>query len=206
MSSISHYERCLNGKYRAAFKHYFHDHPLMRFLFDYEPDPIFRILYVNAVNNAFNYSLRKKVLNRNIPYHFEVPRNNSLGLIARSQMTKLLMSRLLGNCDYALVPRIKGKLAETIASRIFFCFFTDRRFLANHASSLFGEGLVHLCYKHDMSDVVRKFALAGIYGCKPAIIQLINLLEKNRITAYYALGTANYRKNPEFVELLKKLL
>jgi hypothetical protein len=202
MNRISQDERRLNDKYRVAFKSIFHGHPLMCFLFDYEADPNFGVLYVYA----FNYALRNKVLSRNSPYHFEVPRNNSLGLIARSQMTNLLMSRLLGNCDYALVPRIKGKLAETIASRIFFCFFTDRRFLAKHASSLFGEGLVQLCYKRNMSDVVRNFALAGIYGYKPAIIQLIRLLETNRIAVCYSLGRANYSKNPEYVELLRKLL
>jgi hypothetical protein len=202
MKRFSHHQDELNHKYRAAFNSIFHGHPLMCLLFGDESDSIFGVLYVNA----FNYSLRKKVLNRNSPYHFEVPRNNSLGLIARSQMTNLLMSRLLGNCHYTLVPQIKGKLVETIASRIFFCFFTDRRFLANHASSLFGEGLVQLFCKRNMSDAVRNFALAGIYGCKHAIIQLIRLLETNRIAAYYALGTANYKKNPEFVELLRKLL
>jgi hypothetical protein len=176
----------------------------MCLLFGDETDSIFGVLYVNAFNYAFKYAPPK--INGNSPYQFEVPRNNSLELITRSQMTKLLMSRLLGNCDYALVPRIKGKLAETIVSRIFSGLFTNRRFLAKHASSLFGEGVVHLCFKHDMSDVVRKFALAGIYGCQPAIIQLIHLLETNRIAAYYALGTANYKKNPEFVELLRKLL
>jgi hypothetical protein len=204
MKRISHHQCRLNGKYRAAFEHYFRYHPLMCFLFDYEADPILGVLYVDAFNYANKYAPRK--IYGNSPYQFEIPRNNSLGLIARSQMTKLLMSRLLGNCDYALVPRIKGKLAETIASRIFFCFFTDRRFLANHASSLFGEGLVQLCYKRNMSDVVRNFALAGIYGCKPAIIQLIRLLETNRIAVCYSLGRANYSKNPEFVKLLKKLL
>jgi hypothetical protein len=204
MSRISQLERWLNDKYRVAFKSISHGHPLMCFLFDYEADPILGVLYVNAFNYAFNYALRK--INGNNPYQFKIPRNNLLGLIARSQMTNLLMSRLLGNCHYTLVPQIKGKLAETIASRIFFCFFTDRRFLANHASSLFGEGLVQLCCKRNMSDVVRNLSLAGIYGCKPAIIQLINLLERNRIAVCYSLGRANYSKNPEYVKLLKKLL
>ena len=207
MSRPSQDERLHNSLYRNAFERYFSAHPLMRLLPAYEADPIFGVLHVYK----FNPTLRKKQSNQTSPYHFDIRRDHAYGLIAKSQMMKLLMERFfchprVGQFSLGQFSRANMRFANKVMSWVFFRFFNSLKFLAMHASSLFREGLNQLCCKHSLSGAIRNFTLAGIYGCKPAILQLIRLLEENRFAVGFWSGIPNFYENRKFVVELKKLL
>ncbi len=195
MQRNSH-QRWLNSIRRTAFEHYFRKHPLMRFLDDYEAESEFDVLHMHA----FRHTLRNKLRNGTSPYHFEISRKHSLGLIAQSQFTILVISRLL--CQHV----IKRTFTHTVTSRISFSFFNNKRFLAEHASALYSAGLIELRCNRSLLGTIRNFTLAGIYGCKPAIEQLIRLLEERRLAADFRYGRPDYSENPKFVRKLKRLL
>lgn len=174
----------------------------MRFLDDYEAESEFDVLHMHA----FRHTLRNKLRNGTSPYHFEMSRKHSLGLIAQSQMTRMVIARLLCHDHNRLFPEIKRHFANTVTSRISFCFFNNRRFLAEHASALFSAGLLELRCNRPLLGAIRNFTLAGIYGCKPAIEQLIRLLEERRLAADFRYGRPDYSENPKFVRKLKRLL
>ena len=202
MSRPSQDERLRNSLYRKAFERFFSDHPLMRLLPAYEADPIFGVWHVYK----FNPTLRQKQSNQTSPYHFDIRSDHAYGLIARSQMMKLLMERFFCHPRIGQFSRDNMRFANKVMSRVFFRYFNSRKFLAMHASSLFREGLSQLCCKHSLSGAIRNFALAGIYGCKPAILQLIRLLEENRFAVGFWSGIPNFYENRNFVVELKKLL
>ena len=190
------FDRWLNSLRRTAFEYYFSKHPLMRFLDAYEAESNFDVLHIHA----FRHTLRNNLRNGTSPYHFQMSRKHSLGLIAQSQFTILVISRLL--CHY----EIKRTFTHTVMSRISFSFFSNKRFLAEHASALYSAGLLELRSNCSLLGTIRNFTLAGIYGCKPAIQQLIRLLEERRIAADFRYGRPDYSENPKFVLKLKRLL
>jgi hypothetical protein len=168
----------------------------MRFLDDYEAEAEFDVLPMHA----FRRTLQNKLRNGTSPYHFEVSRKHSLALIAQSQFTILVISRLLCHRE------IKRTFTHTVTSRISFSFFNNKRFLAVHASALYSAGLLELRCNRSLLGAIRNFTLAGIYGSKPAIQQLIRLLEERRLSAYFRYGRPDYSENLKFVLKLKRLL
>jgi hypothetical protein len=195
MQRNSH-QRWLNSLRRTAFAHYFRKHPLMCFLDEYEAESEFDFLHIRA----FMHTLRNNLRNGTSPYHFQMSRKHSLGLIAQSQITILVISRLLCHRE------IKRTFTHTVTSRISFIFFNNLKFLAEQASALFSAGLLELRCNRPLLGAIRNFTLAGIYGCKPAIQQLIRLLEENRLAADFRHGRPDYSKNSEFVQKLESLL
>ena len=189
-------DRWLNSMRRRVFEWLFRKHPLTCFLDAYEPDFIFDAYHVHAFKNTMQNNLR----NGTSPYHFQMLRKHSLGLIAQSQFTILVISRLLCHCA------IKRSFTQTVMSRISFCLFNNKKFLAEHALSLYRTGLLELRCNPSLFGTIQYFTLAGIYGCKPAIVQLIRLLEERRLAAKFRYGRPDYSENSKFVLNLKQLL
>ena len=188
-------QRWLNSLRRTAFKHCFEWHPLMCFLDDNVPDSIFDVLYVHV----FKHTLQRKLRNGTSPYHFRMSRKHSLGLIAQSQLTILVISRLM--CHRRINRTFTITVTTTVTSRISFCIFNNKRFLVEHALALYSAGLDELHRNRPLA--IRNFTLAGIYGCKPAIEQLISLLEKRHLAANFRYGRPNYSDNTKLVGKLK---
>ena len=189
-------DKWLNSLRRTVFEYYFKEHQLMRFMDAYAPDSIFDFLHFHA----FKHTVLNKLRNGTSPYNFQMLRKHSLGLIAQSQFTILVISRLLCHCA------IKRSFTQTVMSRISFCLFNNKEFLAEHALSLYRTGLLELRCNPSLFGTIQYFTLAGIYGCKPAIVQLIRLLEERRLAAKFRYGRPDYSENSKFVLNLKQLL